>query len=166
MRAGTTLVSAMLIILGVACDGRSSAELSAEHAAAITDSVRALLADYEEQVRAGAWDRVLDFYAEDPRFHWLEDGTLAYSSRDEIGSSLEWLASRFSDVQTSFEDPRVVPLAPGVAHVASPFRQSFVTGGGDTVSISGVVTAIAVRTDDGWKLLAGHSSTPNPERQR
>ena len=144
----------------VGCGVPASSQLTAEHRIAIEDSVRQFLQEYTAQANSGDLASVLDFYARDPAFHWVENGTITYESHEAVTTAFESLAPRMKELRLGFDEPRVVALGPGVAALTAAYRQMFADTAGAVFDVAGVVTFIAVHREAGWKFIAGHTSQP------
>lgn len=127
--------------------------------AAIVDSVQATLDAFVAGIEAGEWERLAEFYAADPRFRWLEDGRIAYDSKQAIVASLGEVGGAFTHGTLEYRDVAITPLAPGLAAFSARFEQRLEGGDGGGFSFSGVLGATLVHAPDGWKFLFGHTST-------
>ena len=168
-RRGAAAAFAGLWAIAIAC-GPSSGTADAPafddaHRAAIRDSVQVFLAEYSALVESGAYDRLIGLYADVEDFVWIEDGRVAYRSRAEIEEAFAGLRSMNAEVRTTYVDPDIVALAPGLASVASGLDQEFVMESG-SFGFQGAVSATLVHTPDGWRFLRGHTSTVRPDGER
>lgn len=137
----------------------TSTNLTSEHAAAIRDSVAAMMADFRRYSAEAEWDSLLSLYADGPEFYWAEGGAVQYSTTDEIRAAVEAAGSGVRLV-TTHRDMKVTPLAPGVASVFTLFDTRFVDSTGSGFNYSGAVTMVVAHRERGWQILSGHSSTP------
>ena len=154
------LVVVLLLALGGAgCQPPAAVGLSDAHSDAIADSIRSMLTAWSEGTRQESLDRLADRYADDPRFIWVEDGRVRYRSVDAIREAVESLKTQFSSERTEFIEPSTTPLAPGVAHVATRFRTTLRRESGSEIRYGGAMTMTLIHTDEGWKMLSGHTST-------
>ncbi len=149
---------ALLVGLMAGCT-RAPQQLSDAHAAAIRDSVQAMLQVYRDQVAAKEWDSVASLYADDPHFRWVEDGVVRYRSAAEIRQALAALPPSMR-VETTYDETEIVPLAPGVASVLTRFETRFVDSTGAGFGFGGAITITLMHREGGWRFLSGHSSSP------
>lgn len=156
--AGAALLVATAASSGCAAGG-GDASFDEARRAAIVDSVRTTLDEFVDAVEAGDWTGLASFYADDPRFRWLEDGRVAYDSHAAVVESLAGVGASFSHGTLEYSDVRITPLAPGLAALTAGFRQTLVGSDGGGFSFSGVLGATLVHTADGWRFLSGHTST-------
>lgn len=152
-----------LAIVAAGCGPGAERTLTESRSAAIEDSVADFLATWAEWPREGGWDRLVNRYADDPSFTWVEDGSVRYGSVEEVRAGFESVRASFSEARTEFTEPSIASLAPGLAHVASRFRTTLTREEGPDVEFGGAMTMTVTHTDDGWKVLRGHVSS---ERQR
>ncbi len=153
--------SVSLVCLGVAIACQpSSSQLTESHRNAIEDSVRHFLTEFAEQVNTGELTTIIPYYANEPGFHWIENGALSYPSYDSVTATLRRMAPTIAESRFEFEELRVVALAPGAASISMLFRQFFTDTSDFAFDFGGAMTLIAVHRDDGWKLISGHISAP------
>lgn len=155
----TLAVVTAVAIVSAGCEVRDGPSLSEDHAAAIRDSVATFLSAWSDETGPGEWDRLTGRYADDPAFVWLEDGRVRYESVGAVRAGFEGLRDAFVGVRTEFVDPRITPLAPGIAVVASRFRTTLRPEDGSPVRFGGALTMTVLDTEDGWKALQGHTSS-------
>ena len=108
-----------------ACGGVAGGSFTAMHANAVRDSVQATLDAFRRYSAAGQWDSLADLYANDADFRFLEQGMVQYRSPGEIRQALRRVAPG-TKIETTYRDTKIVPLAPGVAAVATAFHTKFV----------------------------------------
>jgi len=156
---------AALVAVGalVTCPAPSATRMTAQHAAAIRDSVQTTLDAMRRYSAAGQWDSLSGLYANDPDFRWMEQGVVQYRSPTQIREALARV-SRTTRIETSYFDTRILALAPGVAAVTTTFHTEFVNEGRPAVEFGGVLDVVFVHREGGWRILLGHSSSRTPTR--
>jgi len=147
------------VVLGCAPDAPPEDPFDEARRGAIADSVRATIDDFVSTVEAGEWGELAEFYADDPRFRWMEDGRVTYDSQEAIVASLVEVGSSFTHGSLEYSDVEFTALAPGLAAFSARFEQRLVDGDGGGFSFSGVLGATLVHEPNGWKFLLGHTST-------
>jgi ketosteroid isomerase-like protein len=158
-------VAGTAALLRAACRGASVQALTDAQRTAVTEGVRTLLANYQDAVNSGELDRIMAFYADDPDFHWVENGAIAYDSYEAVATAFEGLQSQVEELHLELGDPRIAPLTPGLASVTVPAHQLFQSSSGDRFEVDMMITLTAVRRDRGWQFLTGHASQPRPRLQ-
>lgn len=147
-------------LLSGACTSAPS-ELTADHAAAIRDSVGAALIEFARLSASARWDSLGMMYSDDPGFRFYENGGLQYESVDAVREVLSSLPAG-TTISTEYRDADIRPLAPGLAVVGALFESTFADDAGSGFRFSGAVTMVWVHEPGGWKILSGHSSAPVP----
>jgi ketosteroid isomerase-like protein len=158
------LLAATLVLATAAagCGPGGEEHRSGSRSAAIEDSVAGFLAAWAEGTQEGGWDRLVDRYADDPSFRWVEDGRVRYRSIEELRAGFDDVRATFSDARTEFVEPSIAPLAPGLAHVVTRFRTTLTREDGSEVRFGGAMTMTVRHTEGGWKVLRGHMSSERP----
>jgi hypothetical protein len=134
--------------------------MTAAHAAAIRDSVKATLAAFLRYSAAGHWDSLAGLYDESPEFRWMEEGIVQYRSSAQIRQALR-RASPGTRIETTHHDTQIAALAPGVGSVATAFHTRFVDPRNPAgLEFGGVITMTLVHRDAGWRIAVGHTSSP------
>ncbi len=156
----SSLTLVAVVGIGVLTTCRSEAQtLDEAHRAAIADSISAFLDEYASRVARLDVEGLAGLYADDPRFRWVEDGQITYTSVEGIRQAVRRLSRSFDRAELHWDDVQVLPTGPGTATVSAGFRQIFAGAGGDEFALVGAMTATLIHTPDGWRFLVGHSST-------
>jgi ketosteroid isomerase-like protein len=163
-----TMRAASALLLGLTAGGHGITAVQAQEvpqaaAAAIRNGVQATLAAHGELSAAGRWEALMRLYADDPRFRWVSNGVVVARSVDEIRKYFSGLPAG-SRVETTYRDTEIAPLAPGVALVETSFTTRMIDAKGGGFGFGGMLTMTLVERADGWKIIAGHSSSA-PARQ-
>lgn len=117
---------------------------------------------YAARANALEWDELLALYADDPRFRWLESGELAYDGKESVVEHVRTLAPLIERLDFEVLEPRVLVLSAEHAHASLRFRESLTLVSGETLELEGAITALLIHTDQGWRLLSGHTSISPP----
>ena len=102
-----------------------------------------------------AW---LRHFARTPGFFMASDGRLLFPDNDSADVFVGDLAGRVSRVDLQWGSLRVDPLTPDLAMLATPFHEVVIDTAGTALSFQGYFTAVAERTESGWKLRNAHWS--------
>jgi ketosteroid isomerase-like protein len=157
--ARLVLVGALPALFLAACAPKMRVVLSADHATAIGDSVRHTLDAYADRLNAADRDSLIRFYADDPHFSWAADGQVTTHSVAQVRAQLDALAG-FKRWHVEYQNAAIVPLAPGLASLATEYRMSLGDSTGKAIAFGGALTMLWINTPAGWKILGGHSSSP------
>jgi len=160
MRFLTPAVACAALIAAVSCQSGAPA-LDPAREAAIAAEIRAAFDEYTRSLNDGDFGRALQFYADDRRFRWVEDGEVRYRSRDEVAKGFAQLADLGA---ATFEHapPEIVVLGPDSAILLTSHTTTLGVDRLLPVSFSGAITITLVRTRSGWRFLSGHTSTARP----
>lgn len=151
----TSLVLIPVILLFAACQPDSTRSPQR-----IRTSVDSLLDEYRTSMTSGTVDDLMSVYSSDERFHWVEDGEVVYESAEEIRRALKGLRTQYPQATLDLSNTSITPLPPDHALITTQFEQSLADSTGEGFSFSGAMTITAVEEADGWRFLAGHTSSP------
>jgi hypothetical protein len=154
-RLRVVLWSTALLACGA---GNEAPGFDEAHQAAIRDSVGVFLEAFLQFSAVGEWDALLALYADTPEFRWVEDGAVEYESVDAIRAVIASMPQG-TRIVTSHDDVRITPLAPGLAWASMKFASMFLEPTGAGYAVTGSSTMVLRNTDDGWRIIGGHSST-------
>ena len=104
-----------------------------------------------------AW---LRYFVDGPEFFMANNGNLQFSSFEAAKAFLATFSAGIAHLELTWVDIRVDPLAPGLAVMASRYREIITDTGGHVRKFDGYFTGLAVETDTGWKLRDAHWSSP------
>jgi ketosteroid isomerase-like protein len=152
----------LLLLLG--CNRAAApASFTAEHRTAIVDSVTTMLTAWRTALSSKDAGRVAAFYANDPQFRWIEDGTVRYTSPQQLADAYRTMMPSLRTLDVTLDDPTISPLAPGTALVTTAFAQKVTDTLGTVTGFAGMLSMTVVHTDSGWRFLAGHTSSVMPK---
>jgi hypothetical protein len=123
-----------------------------------------MLSAYRRLSAAGKWDSVSALYGGDSLFRWVEDGEIRARSTEIIRRTLTALppTSRF---ETTYQDPDIIPLAPGIAWVVTKYHTQFFDSTGAGFAFAGVLSMTIAHKEPGWLIVGGHTSSPSEHHQ-
>ena len=156
------LATALLAATAVACGGAGPMDEAAPDALSddvIAGMVRTALDDSRAAIDAGDLDAAGSFYADDPRFLWVEDGVVTYETAAEAARSLQQIG-QYGQVEVDFSPARVDVLGPDTATLFTTHTTTVGSGEG-SFSFSGALTITMIRTEEGWRFLSGSGLTLN-----
>ncbi len=153
----------LLLLLLLGCTRPApSTPMTPDHRAAVVDSVTAMLTAWREAVNSRKADRLAPFYADDPDFRWIEDGSVRYTSPREVIEDYRGLMPTVRAMELTLDNPAVTPLAAGAALVTTVFTQKITDTLGAVTGFAGALTLTVIHADSGWRFLAGHTSSLIP----
>ena len=167
-RIGAIVVVGLLV---AAC-GPSAPPFTADHQAALADSVREATARLAAEISNHGYRAFTPVMDSAPGYVWAYNGFIAFPSFDSMAT---WTRSspepKVPEV-FAWDSVRIEPIAPGVAALAATYSETAPDRNGNPGTERGVFTAVAVHRADGWKFTAAHTSTlpppppPAPARRR
>lgn len=140
-----------------ACDGGPT--MTAGHRQALADSGRQVVRDFAAAMNSGDIRTALRFFADEPSFHWAENGRIAYPSYQAVATVYDSLQGALRRLSLTMDDPRIVPLAPGLVFGSSTYRERMTDTAGTVLQFAGVFSFVAEHADSGWTFVGGHGST-------
>lgn len=166
-RAVTRAIGALMLSASLAActgperdpHGASSAETAlASTARATAVDVARFLTHYIATLEARDPDAVRALFVDDERFAWFTDGERSYASPDEVLAGMQ----RYAELtfRTQLSDVQITPLDPRHAAASTRFVTELSGAEMPAYRYGGVITLIVERTDGGWRILRGHTSTP------
>lgn len=123
---------------------------------------RAAFARYTEAFNAGRDLDATAFYSDDSRFHWVEDGRLAYTSAAMIRESVAQVRKLFPTMAFDPGDVRTTVFGRDAVQLTVPFSQRLVDGGGVESRFEGSMTLSLTKSSGSWRAIAGHTSLRRP----
>lgn len=100
-----------------------------------------------------------DFYSNDERFYWVEDGKVQYPNKEVLTASLEGLVGMISTSDMKILNRRVQVMNSTSAMVFLEYEQAMTMTSGGGFNIDGAMTVLLQKEEGVWRFLVGHSST-------
>jgi len=156
------LTPLLIAIAAAGCGPEASPPpFTADHRAALSDSIRAELERFSTRTAEGTPQELAVFYSEHPDFRFYESGRLQYESARGVREALAGLPPE-GRLVTEFRAVEVQPVAPGVG-VSHALYTTRAEGFGQPFSYGGAMTLVWVHEATGWRIRSGHSSAPVPD---
>ena len=124
----------------------------------LSQEVETFLQQYMDAAASGDADAIRDTLVDDGRFAWVEDGAVRYRSAEEVLKGLASLPPN-AEITTELKDLEVVAAGTSGAHAWGTFTTTLGSGE-QAFSFGGAISFVLERTEDGWKLVGGHTSSP------
>lgn len=134
--------------------------LNASQMSEIDLGVREMASAIARDVAADGPIAWLRYFTGDHEFFMANDGNLQFSDFGEAKAFLNKFSVGVAHLELTWVEIRVDPVAPGVAVMASPYREAITDNGGHVSRFSGYFTGLAVKTRSGWRLRDAHWSSP------
>ncbi|HEX8310055.1 MAG TPA: nuclear transport factor 2 family protein [Chthoniobacteraceae bacterium] len=148
------LIRSFFTLVGVIGAGATG---PAEEARVAREGVAELVQLWSDAGEAGDWDAVLNTYADDPGFSWIEQGEVRYRGYASVAAGIERFRQTRVRIDNDVSGIEVTPLSADVA----AFRASYslrVDSDGFSFSSEGILSGVAVRRGPRWQFLMGSLS--------
>ena len=133
-------------------------------AADILREARAAVDDYLDAFNRGDLDSSLTIYADDPRFHWVDEGSgTTYLSKKQVESATRAVYREVTEVELTFSGRELKPVSQRQVLLSTAFAQRMRFGSGPEIAFSGRITVLLEKTGQNWQFLAGHSAGSTSE---
>ncbi len=106
-------------------------------------------------------EALLDFYSNDERFYWVEDGKIQYANKETLATSLNGLVGMLSSSQMNILKTKVEVTSASTAIFYAEYDQAMTMSSGGGFEINGAMTVLMQKEKGVWRFLIGHSSTKN-----
>lgn len=100
-----------------------------------------------------------DFYSNDEKFYWVEDGKVQYPNKEVLTASLEGLVAVISASDMKILNRRIQVMNANSAMVFLEYEQAMTMTSGGGFNINGAMTVLLEKEENVWRFLIGHSST-------
>jgi len=147
-----------LLLVTASCTNPFAPSSTTPDNAAVAPEVKSSVEQYAAKVNARDAAGASEFYADDPGFHWVEDGRTIYQNRVEAVAGLTNFFAGFSESRFEVYDIKIVMLGEESAIVTAKFTQAIAANAQASLKIEGVMTLGMSKRDSAWKIVAGHKS--------
>ena len=160
--ARPTALWVALSALLVGCGGGAATTDEPLDDQAVSAEVEAVLETYLAAVSERDTATIRSLYLDDGRFVWMESGAVQYRSADQV---LEGLSAfpEGTPIETSVQDLKIVPVGGSGAHAWAAFSTTIGTGD-QSFTFGGMMSFVLERSDGVWRIVGGHTSSPQPGR--
>lgn len=104
-------------------------------------------------------EELRDFYSDDARFYWVEDGQIQYSNKQVLFQSLTGLLQSLKSSNMKMLKLKVEVLDAESAILYAEYEQAMALKSGFTFDINGAMTVLLQKEEGVWRFLTGHSSS-------
>ncbi len=160
MKSAIFLIFFLSLSVTSACEAQETTQSPQNSLQSVVDSAREAFNAYTSLIKASEFTKAADYYANDHRFIWVEDGSIKYDTKAQVQRAFEGIGS-LGEVENSFGAIKVWALNENQAMVFSRFRTTIGKGTQKEHSYTGAITIVMENGEAGWKFISGHtSSTP------
>ncbi|MEM7372099.1 MAG: nuclear transport factor 2 family protein [Bacteroidota bacterium] len=120
------------------------------------------LSDFDHLLNAGNAGGLEDFYSDDSRFYWVEDGIIRYPDKQQLTTSMQQFYGMMKSADIQVGEKRIDVLDATTAMIYVPSRQDIELNSGYQFSIDGAMSVLMKKEEGSWRFLMGHSSVKKP----
>ena len=160
-QAGASIQLAVGLLVGslaFACAPADSGPMTAEREAALADTLRSVLEDFNDTYLALEPDPYLDYFPED--FHFYVRGS--HLTRMEYGESIREVMGGDRSWSADVGEVDVEVLGRDAGTASYTYRATIVDTAGAGEEVTGAVTVVFERRDGAWKVVQAHESFAPP----
>ena len=148
---------AILLIVPVTACTRDAA-LTARDKERVAEEVRETLLDYFGAIKQEGLMAEFKYLDNSKDFYWVPPGYGAAITYDSVAAVLTKAAPRYTSVDNTWDTLQIDALSMNLARYTGRLRSVMRDTSGNVSAHSLAESGIAIRRDDGWKLLSGHTS--------
>ena len=134
--------------------------LSPAEAQAVQASVQGLMRDVAHDVTQDGPTAWRKHFADTPAFFMVVNGQMDFADSQSATEGIKKVAQTFKQIELTWGDVRVDPLAANFAVVAAPYQEKITMADGQHVESGGFFTAVAEQRDGQWQFRDVHWSVP------
>ena len=149
------LMLAIVFLIGSSCSPEE--QMNGE---TVMREVRTMLGEYEASIERGGLMAEFAFLDSSDDFFWVPPGFSSALSYDSVRAIVSLNAQNTRSISMSWDTLRIVPLSGSLAAYTGvlSWRSADTTGVESRTKL--IETGVAVRREDGWKLLCGQTRNP------
>ena len=146
----------ILLLFFGACAEQST--LTDEERAKVTAEVRQMLTSYDDDVRENGLSAEFKYLDNSPDFFWVPPGYTSALAYDSVVTIIKKNAALFTKVDNSWDTLTIYPLTNRLASFTGKINSHITEITGNTMQFTLVETGMAIKREDGWKILNGQTA--------
>lgn len=147
----------LAVIAGLAaCNPTAEPSIDKEE---VTRVIAARFESFVTSMNRLSTEELKEFYSDDPRFYWTEDGRLQYADKETLVASLTGLVQSLKSTNLKVLRTQIDLLHGESAMLFAEYEQDVVMQSGFEFEINGAMTVLLQKEEGVWRFLIGHSST-------
>lgn len=147
---------AMVFLTGMSCSDQT--ELSVTEKDRVAEEVRAMLHQYDDDVRTNGLLAEFAYLDSSEDFFWVPPGYNSPLSYDSVVVIIRKNAALLRNVNNVWDSLRIIPHSGSLATFTGNITSRSVDTSGNVATVRLIETGLAVKRYDGWKLLSGQTS--------
>ena len=133
-------------------------ELTEVERGRVIADVRAMLHQYDDDVRTNGLLAEFAYLDSSEDFFWVPPGYNSPLSYDSVAVIIRKNAALLRSVDNVWDSLRIIPHSGSLATFTGNITSRSVDTSGNVTTVRLIETGLAVRRVDGWKLLSGQTS--------
>lgn len=129
---------------------------------ALEAEINQRLSQFEDLLNDANADALADFYSDDARFYWVEDGVIRYPDKQQLTASMQQFYGMMKASDRQVGEKRINVLDANTAMIYVASKQNIELNSGFQFSIDGAMSVLMKKEEGSWRFLMGHSSTKKP----
>ena len=148
----------MVFLTAMSCSDQT--ELSVTEKGRVAEEVRAMLHQYDDDVRTNGLLAEFAYLDSSEDFFWVPPGYNSPLSYDSVLVIITKNAALLRSVDNVWDSLRIIPRSGSLATFTGNITSRSVDTSGNVTTVRLIETGLAVKRYDGWKLLSGQTSLP------
>ena len=146
----------MVFLTAMSCSDQT--ELSVTEKDRVAEEVRAMLHQYDDDVRTNGLLAEFAYLDSSEDFFWVPPGYNSSLSYDSVVVIIRKNAALLRNVNNVWDSLRIIPHSGSLATFTGNITSRSVDTSGNVATVRLIETGLAVKRYDGWKLLSGQTS--------
>jgi len=143
----------LLVICQVVACQRGNIQLDSKESNLVRDSVHLMMANLITDLSSRGPVAWLNYFEESPDFFMVSDGQLAFKDYQSGKMFIEnTLIKNILKINLEWNQLRIDPLTSELASIGGNFHEDLTDSSGKIIESDGYLTAVAKRTNRGWKF--------------
>jgi len=155
-------VLGLALSMALAVTGGCREEPSNQGTMGVEEEVRRMASDLSRDLGREGPSAWLRYFEPTEEFFMVSDGALKFDGYASAERYLGEFAPGVVGMELTWQDLRIDPLSPDLAVLAASYQELIDETSGSQLAFGGYVTALAVRTPEGWRLRHLHWSSEPP----
>ena len=146
----------MVFLTAMSCSDQT--ELSVTEKDRVAEEVRAMLHQYDDDVRTNGLLAEFAYLDSSEDFFWVPPGYNSPLSYDSVLVIITKNAALLRSVDIVWDSLRIIPHSGSLATFTGNITSRSEDTSGNVTTVRLIETGLAVKRHDGWKLLSGQTS--------
>lgn len=151
--------TAQVLLISVYITGCTNTARTPIDKEGITLEISTVFSSFVSAMNSLSTDQLKNFYSNDSRFFWTEDGQIQYPDKASLTASLGGLMQSLKSTDLKVLELKIEVLDQKSAMLFAEYEQTLTMQSNFGFEINGAMTVLLQKEEGDWKFLIGHSST-------